>query len=267
MGLPRGHDHRHPVAALALSRSGGAPYDCIAGPRRIALRQCRAEENSLQADFHPLTRDAGVFSRARSFGGRNWSSRRIQRGDGGPRETAKVLVPIESRTKVCLGPPAPTTCAGEPCNPSNKHQPHLDRLLPSSRSMANTSWPRATSPASMPVRGPAAMPHYYDRQGQPLTPGVWAWRFADSSDKRLARTTLPDGRWVSTVWLGFDHPPHEGLPLIFETTVFGSRGHSERVDGSRYSTEAEAIAGHTRLVAKWDVRGGFSPTPKQATRG
>jgi hypothetical protein len=98
------------------------------------------------------------------------------------------------------------------------------------------------------------MGEYYDRQGNPLTLMEWASMFETRGDqKRVAETTLPNGRWVSTVWLGLDHSFGGGPPLIFETMVFPSQGDMGDLDGDRYSTEAEALAGHARLVAKWSV--------------
>jgi hypothetical protein len=94
------------------------------------------------------------------------------------------------------------------------------------------------------------MAEYYDRQGNPLTSQQWAKSF-DPAAKRVAETTLPNGRWVSTVWLGIDHSFGSGPPLIFETMVFPSKDDMSDLDCERYSTEREALEGHERLVAKW----------------
>ena len=51
---------------------------------------------------------------------------------------------------------------------------------------------------------------------------------------------------VSTVWLGIDHQFGNGPPLIFETMTF--RGTHALGDQERYSTEAQAIEGHRRMV-------------------
>ena len=71
------------------------------------------------------------------------------------------------------------------------------------------------------------MSDYYDRQGNPMTLLEWAQRRFEDKDrtatKRVAETTLPNGRWVSTVWLGLNHNYGDGPPLIFETMVFSSR--------------------------------------------
>jgi hypothetical protein len=60
------------------------------------------------------------------------------------------------------------------------------------------------------------------------------------------RTTV-DVFVVATVWLGLDHAGGSGPPLIFETSVYGG---ALGDNSERYSTEAEAIAGHKRWVEK-----------------
>lgn len=77
---------------------------------------------------------------------------------------------------------------------------------------------------------------------------------ADMTQRRIAETTLPDGKWVSTVWLGLDHGAGCGPPLIFETMVFAPSRDGElreSLDCDRYATAAEAKAGHAEMVAKW----------------
>lgn len=99
---------------------------------------------------------------------------------------------------------------------------------------------------------------YYDRKGNPITFEEWGDSFGDFEKKVVAKETLPNGYWVSTVWIGLDHRfDGEGAPLIFETMVFSSTGGGEGVDDwgekdmERYSTEEEAIAGHAAMVEKW----------------
>lgn len=95
---------------------------------------------------------------------------------------------------------------------------------------------------------------YYDRQGHPMTLEEWAQSYKTrGAQKRVAETTLPDGKWVSTVWLGLDHSFGDGPPLIFETMVFESQDHLSDLDCNRYSTEAEALAGHAAMVEKWSI--------------
>lgn len=73
----------------------------------------------------------------------------------------------------------------------------------------------------------------------------WAEWFADISRRRVAVDGTDECR-VSTVFLGLDHSwSDEGDPLLFETMVFldGTGGQM-----ARYSTWAEAVAGHERIV-------------------
>jgi hypothetical protein len=79
-----------------------------------------------------------------------------------------------------------------------------------------------------------------------LTWAAWFEDVAQIAHRRIARTTLPDGRLVSTVFLGLDHRYGDGPPLLFETMVFRD-GEEEACD--RYTTRAEALAGHARIVA------------------
>lgn len=95
------------------------------------------------------------------------------------------------------------------------------------------------------------MSNYYDRNGNPIE--LMEWAAALEGSRQIARTTLPDGKWVSTVWLGLDHSFGDGPPLIFETMVFPADDMTD-LDCERYSTEAEAKAGHERMVAKWTAK-------------
>jgi len=81
---------------------------------------------------------------------------------------------------------------------------------------------------------------------------TWA-RWFDTADRVVAQTELPNGYFVSTVFLGLDHNFLRGPPLVFETMVFP--------DGEqrRYGTWAEAEAGHAIVVALTEDR------PPQAT--
>jgi hypothetical protein len=64
-------------------------------------------------------------------------------------------------------------------------------------------------------------------------------------------TTLPDGKWVSTVWLGIDHRfGGDGPPLIFESMVFSKAGGDE-LDCKRFATLGDARTGHDAMVLKW----------------
>jgi hypothetical protein len=88
---------------------------------------------------------------------------------------------------------------------------------------------------------------YFDRRGRPIDLLTWGRLNEDPAYKRIAETTLPNGIWISTVWLGADHGAGRP-PIIFETMAFGEGTDN---DCKRYATEAEARAGHEAMVAKW----------------
>lgn len=77
----------------------------------------------------------------------------------------------------------------------------------------------------------------------------WA-QFMEDADRQVARTERGSIS-VSTIFLGLDHSfSPDGPPILFETMVFGGRLDQEQ---RRYSTWAEAIAGHKEMC----VRVGF----------
>lgn len=89
----------------------------------------------------------------------------------------------------------------------------------------------------------------YDRQGQRITMQRWGELHSDMSYKRVAETAVGP-YWISTVWLGMDHRWGQGPPLIFETMVFAPDEVTlgPEIECRRYSTEAEALAGHDETV-------------------
>lgn len=94
----------------------------------------------------------------------------------------------------------------------------------------------------------------YDKKGRLLSLLEWAELMEDMEYKRVALTELPDGKTVSTVWLGLDHSFSEaGPPIIFETMVF-PKGDLGELDMERYATLEEAEAGHRLMVEKWKAK-------------
>lgn len=91
---------------------------------------------------------------------------------------------------------------------------------------------------------------YYNKQGKQITLNEWG-SLHETEYKIIEQTTLPNGKWVSTVWLGIDHNFGEGDPEIFETMVFPLNGDSDEDDCDRYSTLEQAIAGHKSMCDKW----------------
>ena len=91
----------------------------------------------------------------------------------------------------------------------------------------------------------------YRRDGTAYPSGVddvleWAKDFQDPAKQIVAQEHLPNGYFVSTVWLGLNHQWGDGPPLIFETMIFGADGATDYQE--RYATEADAIQGHQRAV-------------------
>jgi hypothetical protein len=88
---------------------------------------------------------------------------------------------------------------------------------------------------------------HFDRAGDPLTLGQWAYLFECYQDyRRVAVTEDVNGFWVSTVWMGIDHSFGAGPPLIFETMRQLGRGSLR--NEYRWPTEEAALAGHDQLV-------------------
>ena len=88
---------------------------------------------------------------------------------------------------------------------------------------------------------------YYDRKGKKITQQEWSKLFSNRKYQVLKQTKVGD-LLVSTVWLGLNHAFGGGKPMIFETLVLHEDNHED--DGTRYSTEAEALEGHKHYVKK-----------------
>ena len=87
----------------------------------------------------------------------------------------------------------------------------------------------------------------------------WAKRF-ETDVRHVARTVMPDGRWVSTVFLGLDHGL--GGPVkLFETLVFGPknapRSYVEEW-GERCGFYDQALKQHERGVVEAKRLSGMS---------
>lgn len=81
----------------------------------------------------------------------------------------------------------------------------------------------------------------------PCTVMEWAmWMDEHRNNRNVQTTTLPDGTWVSTVFLGLDHSfKDDAEPVLFETMIFG--GDLDQYQW-RYSTWEEDEAGHARAL-------------------
>ena len=87
------------------------------------------------------------------------------------------------------------------------------------------------------------------------TDDIIEWgKWFETANRRVAETTLKNGLWVSTVFLGLDHNfLVGGKPKIFETMVFPTDEMGE-LDCERYSTWEEAEEGHKKMVKKWSKK-------------
>jgi hypothetical protein len=77
----------------------------------------------------------------------------------------------------------------------------------------------------------------YDRSGNAITIEEWGLLFQRKGYCRVDHTSVVEGVSVSTVWLGMDHGHDGGVPVIFESMVFGGQ-HDNYCE--RYTAETEA---------------------------
>lgn len=86
---------------------------------------------------------------------------------------------------------------------------------------------------------------FYNRQGKEITLKEFGELHRNLEYKRVFASTLPDGRWLSTVWIGINHRFFgDGPPLIFETMLFSHDGPGESLNEWRFATEQEALLWH-----------------------
>lgn len=93
-----------------------------------------------------------------------------------------------------------------------------------------------------------------DLDGKPMSLREWMFEFETRDVGRgiVAQTYLPNGYWISTVWLGVDHRwLGEGPPVTFETMVFMSWGDRRSLTCRRYHDEAAAKRGHAEFEHRW----------------
>jgi hypothetical protein len=74
------------------------------------------------------------------------------------------------------------------------------------------------------------------------------WFFANGEEtaRRIASDTIGDV-YVSTVFLGRDHRFAPGMPILFETMVFGGVLDQEQC---RYCAWNEAVVGHANMIER-----------------
>lgn len=86
--------------------------------------------------------------------------------------------------------------------------------------------------------------------------GHW-WEEARKEKRTIvAQDTLPDGTFISTVFLGIDHGFMEEVPILFETMAFNKRKKDskwalgEDIYQMRYATWDEAKKGHMQAIIR-----------------
>jgi hypothetical protein len=79
--------------------------------------------------------------------------------------------------------------------------------------------------------------------------GEWFEEASRSGERIVKQEKFPNGKKVSTVFLGVDHSLGRGKPLLFETMVFNSDGEEEET--ARYSTWKKAEKGHKKMVKRY----------------
>lgn len=95
-----------------------------------------------------------------------------------------------------------------------------------------------------------------DDRGEPVCIGsdeeallTWARWFEEDENRVVQHTELPNGAWVSTIFLGFDNgfPGDPDNPILWETMLFYGR----RMSGLaqyRNTTRTGALVTHAQLV-------------------
>ena len=86
-----------------------------------------------------------------------------------------------------------------------------------------------------------------------VTEDVLVWgNWFETANRIIKQETLPDGKFVSTVFLGLDYSfGMNKAPILFETMVFLGKELGSELDMDRYSTYEEAQLGHQAMVSKW----------------
>ena len=98
------------------------------------------------------------------------------------------------------------------------------------------------------------MGEFFNRAGKSISIAKYRALHADDTYKRVAETMLPDGKWISTVWLGSNHAFGDNPPLIFETMVFAPGDSLDELAMRRYQTEEAALIGHELIVLRWSIK-------------
>lgn len=91
---------------------------------------------------------------------------------------------------------------------------------------------------------------YYDFDGHVIDQSTFMDLF-ERPERLVKQGVLPNGRFISTLWLGTDHSGDNDPPLIYQTMVFPSITSVEELDVRRYATRKDALSGHEDLAVLW----------------
>jgi hypothetical protein len=87
-----------------------------------------------------------------------------------------------------------------------------------------------------------------DSNGEPIeTNDLLEWgRWMQVCNRQVAVDQVGDAK-VSTVFLGLDHSFGDGLPVLWETMVFGGKLDGEQ---DRYTSREDAVKGHAAILQR-----------------
>jgi hypothetical protein len=90
--------------------------------------------------------------------------------------------------------------------------------------------------------------YIFDENDNPVESDLLSWgRWMEETNRTVAKTKLPNGVLVSTVFLGIDHNFGSGKSVLWETMIF--KGPEDKYQ-ERYTSLAAAIEGHRRAVQR-----------------
>ena len=97
----------------------------------------------------------------------------------------------------------------------------------------------------MPWSGEWSGEYILDKNGNPVKADIETWlMWFAKADRRVEKTVI-GGVTVSTVFLAIDHGFMNGVPVLWETMIFGGIYNG---DMQRYTSLEEARAGHAAMV-------------------
>jgi hypothetical protein len=95
-------------------------------------------------------------------------------------------------------------------------------------------------------------PAYFDRDGDPLTLGEWAWLYEARSYRFIRTSSLPNGYWVATIW----HGTREDDGTVLETSVFPAPPSENKrlvpaIERVTHASMEDALQTHTLIVVAY----------------